>query len=273
MNIFQLEKKAKEIRRMMFRMCVDAGKGHVTSCLSCIEILVAMYYEAANYDSKNPDWGDRDRIIISKGQCSPALYCILADLGFFNKEELKGFTKLNGKLGVHLQRGVPSISMTIGSLGQGFGIAAGIALAAKMNRKLYTVYTLLGDGECYEGSIWETAMFASHNNLNNLVTIIDRNYQCVTDFTENLIELAPLEDKWKSFGFNVIKINGHSFDELLESLGFLKNKPHRKPTVIIADTVKGKGVDLLCHDPLWHGRTPIDKELVNDCFKELESYE
>lgn len=268
--ITRLESKSYEIRKTMLEMCIEAGKGHVTSCLSCIDILVAFYYgNQLRYDPKNPEWKERDRFILSKGQASPALYSILADLDFFDRKELKKFTKRGGMFAVHLQNDVPGVEITVGSLGQGFGIAAGIALGAKMNRDLYSVYALLGDGECYEGSIWETAMFASHNNLNNLITIIDRNYLCVTDFTENLLALEPLDNKWKSFGFNVIRINGHSFKEIIEALEPLKARPSNRPTVIIADTTKGEGVDSLCYDPLWHGRAPTG-DIAQKCLAELE---
>ena len=266
----KLEKKAYEIRKTMLKMCINAGKGHVTSCMSCIDIFVALYYGGIlRHDPSDPDWEDRDRLILSKGQASPALYTILADAGFYDKSELKKFTKLGGMFAVHLQQDVPGVEITAGSLGQGFGIAAGIALGAKMNNELYNVYALLGDGECYEGSIWETAMFASHNKLNNLITIVDRNYLCVTDFTENLIALEPFEEKWNSFGFNVIRINGHSFEEILGSLQPQRSRPSDRPTVIIADTVKGQGVDSLCYDPSWHGRAPFP-EMEQPCLDELE---
>ena len=268
--ITRLESKSYEIRKTMLEMCIEAGKGHVTSCLSCIDILVALYYgNQLRYDPKNPEWEERDRLILSKGQASPALYSILADLDFFDKKELEKFTKRGGIVAVHLQKDVPGVEITVGSLGQGYGIAAGIALGAKMNRSLHFVYALLGDGECYEGSIWETAMFASHNNLNNLITIIDRNYLCVTDFTENLLALEPLDEKWKSFGFNVIRINGHSFEDIIDALEPLKARPSNRPTVIIADTTKGEGVDSLCYDPLWHGRAPTG-DIAQKCLEEFE---
>jgi len=265
-----LEKKAYDIRKMMLQMCIDAGKGHVTSCLSCIDIFVALYYgNILRHDPENPEWEGRDRLILSKGQASPALYTVLADRGFYDKSELKKFNKLGGMFAVHLQQDVPGVEITAGSLGQGYGVAAGIALGAKMNRELYYVYALLGDGECYEGSIWETAMFASHNRLNNLVTIVDRNYLCVTDFTEDLLSLEPFEDKWRSFGFNVLRIDGHSFPEILGSLGPLRTRPLERPTVIIADTLKGQGVESLCFEPLWHGRAPSG-ETAQRCLAELD---
>lgn len=259
-NIEKLEGKAKEIRKMMLEMCIMAKKGHVTSSLSSVDILVALYYGGImRHDPKNPKWEHRDRFVLSKGQASPAYYTMLADLGYFDKSELKKFTKKGGKFAVHLQNDVPGVEITAGSLGQGFGVAAGLALGAKMNRELYLTYALLGDGECYEGSIWETAMFAGHNRLNNIVTIIDRNYLCVTDFTEDLLQLEPLEDKWASFGFNVVRIDGHSFEQLLDVLVPLRSRISAKPTVVIADTIKGKGVRSMCYNPYWHGLAPCDQ--------------
>lgn len=251
-------------------MCIGAGKGHVTSCFSCVDILVALYYgDLLRCDPKNPEWSDRDRFILSKGQASPALYTILADMGFYDKSELERFNKKGGMFAVHLQQDVPGVEITAGSLGQGYGIAAGIAMGAKMNMELYNVYALLGDGECYEGSIWETAMFAAHNKLNNLITIVDRNYLCVTDFTENLIALEPFEDKWLSFGFNVVRINGHCFDQIIEALKPLRSRTCDKPTVVIADTIKGQGSPSLCYQPLWHGRAPSG-EIADRCLAELD---
>lgn len=264
-----LTNKSFEIRKTMLEMCIAAGKGHVTSSLSCIDILVALYYgNILRVDPSNPEWEKRDRFILSKGQASPALYTILADMGFYDKEELKKFSKKDGKFAVHLQKDVPGVEITAGSLGQGYGVAAGIALAAKMNRELFHVFALLGDGECYEGSIWETAMFASHNKLNNLVTIIDRNFLCVTDFTENLLALEPLEKKWESFGFYVKRINGHSFEEILGAIDPSRSRVSERPMVIIADTVKGRGVESLCYDPMWHGCAPTG-EAANRAMSEL----
>lgn len=272
--IESLSNKSFEIRKTMLDMCIDAGKGHVTSCLSCIDLLVALYYgKILRYDTVNPKWEGRDRFVLSKGQASPALYTILADLGFFDKKELKSFTKLNGKFSVHLQKDVPGVELTVGSLGQGYGIAAGMARSAKMNRELHNVFAILGDGECYEGSIWETAMFASHNNLNNLITIVDRNYLCVTDFTENLVALEPMEDRWSSFGFNTIRIDGHSFEQILQALKPLRTRNSAKPTVIIADTIKGEGVESLCYDPLWHGRAPRDEAAKQSLIDLKRRYE
>lgn len=256
-KIKQLEKKSNYIRNQILDMCVNAGTGHVTSSFSCTEILVALYDgEILNYNPKNPKWEKRDRFILSKGQASVILYPILADAGFFPVKELNYFVQKNGKFGVHLQHDVPGAEITAGSLGHGFGIAAGMALAAKLNKERHMVVTLLGDGECYEGSIWETAMFASHYRLNNLFAIIDRNWMCATDFTEDVVELNPLDEKWEKFGWNVKNIDGHSFEEILSAFHNFRSKRSTKPTVIIADTTKGKGADCLCWEPFWHGISP-----------------
>jgi transketolase len=266
----RLKKKSYEIRKTMLEMCIKAGTGHVTSSLSCIDILVSLYHGGImKFDPQNPDWEGRDRFILSKGQASPALYVVLADIGFFDKNELNRFAQKDGKFGVHLQHDVPGVEITSGALGHGFGIAAGMALGAKMNQELYLVYALLGDGECYEGSIWETAMFASHNKLNNLVGIIDRNYLCVTDFTENLIELEPMEDKWLSFGWDVVRVDGHSFESIIDVLNKVRSRRSSKPLVIIADTVKGEGIECISNIPLWHGAAPKGKEIEN-CMLDLE---
>lgn len=266
----KLKKKSFQIRKTVLEMCIKAKTGHVTSSLSCVEILVVLYYgNILKFDPKNPRWGGRDRFILSKGQASPALYAILGDLGYFNKKELNRFAQKDGKFGVHLQNDVPGVEITVGSLGQGFGIGAGLALGAKMNRNLNLVFTLLGDGECYEGSIWETAMFAAHNNLDNLVAIIDRNYLCVTDFTENLVRLEPMEDKWLSFGWEVRRINGHSLEEVWGAFNFARTRRSNKPLVIIADTVKGRGIKRLSNVPLWHGMAPKGKD-IGVCRRELE---
>jgi len=258
-----LKKKAKYIRNQVLDMCVKAGTGHVTSSFSSTELLVALYYGGIlKFDSKNPKWEGRDRFILSKGHASPLLYAVLADLGFFSGKELNKFCQADGIFGVHLQNDVPGVEITSGSLGQGFGVAAGLALAAKMNQKPYLTFVLLGDGECYEGSIWETAMFASHNQLNNLIALLDRNWLCATDFTEKILALEPMREKWKSFGWEVININGHSFEEILNALEQIHFRKNTKPLIIIADTVKGKGVPFMSNIPLWHSVAPKGEEAI-----------
>lgn len=255
--IDRLQAKSYEVRTRVLETCIKAGTGHVTSCMSCTEILVALYYGGLlRFDPEDETWQERDRFFLSKGQASPLLYTILADCGFYDVSQLEMFAQDNGMFGVHLQKSVPGVEITCGSLGQGFGMAAGVALAAKMNRENYLIYSLLGDGECYEGAIWETAMFASHNRLNNLVAIIDRNGLCVTDFTENIVALEPLDERWESFGWDVIRVNGHSLEELMLALGDARSRRSTRPLCVIADTVKGQGIDSLSNIPLWHGLAP-----------------
>lgn len=269
-TIKSLRKKAENIRKNVLNMCIQAQTGHVTSSLSCIDILVSLYHgNVMRHRPNDPGWEQRDRFILSKGQASPALYAVLADCGYFNSKELNNFAQKGGNFGVHLQDSVPGVEITSGSLGQGFGLAAGLALGAKKNRNLHLVFTLLGDGECYEGSIWETAMFAAHNQLNNLVAIVDRNYLCVTDFTENLIALEPLDKKWQAFGWEVKRINGHSIEEIISTLCPLRSRPSSKPLVVIADTVKGEGAASLCYQPLCHGIAPKGEE-AEIAIRELE---
>lgn len=266
----KLKKKSYDVRNAMLEMCIKAETGHVTSSLSSIDILVTLYYgNILNHNPKKPSYNERDRFILSKGQASPALYAILADLGYYKKSELDKFAQKGGIFGVHLQDDVPGVEITSGSLGLGLGIASGIALGAKMDRELYLVFTLLGDGECYEGSIWETAMFASHNRLNNLIAIVDRNYLCVTDFTENLIALEPMEDKWKAFGWDTLRVDGHSFESLLPAFSNLRSRRSSRPLVIIADTTKGEGVECVANNPLWHGLAPkgADAESAKQSLK------
>jgi len=252
-TIDDLKKKSHYIRNKVLDMCIQARTGHVTSSFSCTEIMIALYYGGIfRHNPSEPKWPERDRFILSKGHASPLLYAVLADLGYFPKKELDRFCQADGIFGVHLQNDVPGVEITSGSLGQGFGIAAGMALAAKMDKKKYKIFTLLGDGECYEGSVWETAMFTSHHQLNNLIAIVDRNYLCVTGFTEEIVRLNPLDERWKAFGWNVVNINGHSFEEILPAL----NKVYDKPFVIIANTIKGKGVSFMENKPLWHGLAP-----------------
>ena len=261
-KIVRLKKKARRIRKLVLEMCCKAGTGHITSAFSCMEILVALYHGGVLcYDPKNPQWAQRDRFILSKGQASVLLYPLLADAGFFPLVELWKFNRADGKFGVHLQHDVPGVETTSGSLGHGIGIATGLALAFKMNRELPMVFALLGDAECYEGSVWEAAMFASHNRLNNLVAIVDRNHLGATNFTENMVELEPLDQKWRSFGWDVVCIDGHSFEQILAALEGVRSRKTARPRVIIADTVKGKGIPFMCYNPLWHAMVPKGRQV------------
>jgi len=257
-----LDNKARWLRREVLEMCGRAGTGHVSSAFSCIEIVVALYYGGIlRFDPENPDWDERDRFIISKGHSGIAVYPILADLGFFAKEELERFCQTDSILGVHASRNIPGIEATTGSLGHGLGLATGLALAAKMDRKLHMTVVLLGDGECYEGAVWESAMFAGHHGLNNLVAIVDRNMLCTTDFTENFLHLMPLEDKWRQFGWNVVTVDGHSFEQILSAFSDFRSRRSSKPLAIIANTTKGKGISFMENVPIWHAVTPKGNQL------------
>lgn len=257
-----LEKKAKWVRRKVLEMTVKAGAGHIAPSLSCIDILVSLYYTGVlNVKAKKPKWPNRDRFILSKGQAAVALYAILADIGFFPISELMTFTREGSRLGGHTEDTIPGVEAFTGSLGHGLSIAAGIALAAKMDNKHYRCFSLLGDGECHEGSVWEAAMFAGQHRLNNLVAIIDNNGLSATDLLKRYLDVEPLEEKWKSFGWDTAVVNGHSFEQLLSVLNNLSSRQTDKPLVIIALTTKGKGISFMENKPIWHYRIPIGDEL------------
>jgi len=264
-----LESKALWLRQQILKMTCGAGAGHVAPSFSCTEILACLYQGGIlRVDPKNPKWPDRDRFILSKGQAAVALYAVLADMGFFPVEELPTFTKQGSRLGGHTEDTIPGVEAFTGSLGHGLPIAAGLALAAKMDRKDYITVVLHGDGECHEGSVWEAAMFVAYHRLNNLVVIIDRNGLSATDYIEDYLKLSPLDQKWKSFGWDVVVIDGHSISELLNILSKVRNRKSSKPLAIIAETVKGKGLSFIENRPIWHYRIPVDDELDLAC-KEL----
>ena len=247
-----LVEKAHYLRNQVLEMCIKAGTGHVTSCFSCVEILVALFYGGIMKEG--------DRFLLSKGHASPLLYAILADKGFFPEEELWKFNQADGIFGVHLQHDVPGALITAGSLGYGLGIGVGMALADRG----HDVFVLLGDGECYEGSIWEAAMFASHYKLTNLIAIVDRNHLCATGFTSEVVNLDDLVHKWDAFGWEASGVDGHSFDLLL----WLLRQPGG-PFAIVANTVKGKGILFLENKPLWHGIAPTRKQDIERARREL----
>ena len=261
-KIPRMKQKANWVRNQVLEMCVGAGCGHIVSSFSATDILVALYYGGSfRFDPANPDWTERDRFIMSKGHGGIALYPILADLGFFPVDELSGFCRGEGMLGAHPDNNVPGIEVISGSLGHGLGIATGLALSAKMDGRDYATVALLGDGECYEGSVWEAAMFAGHHQLNNLTGIVDRNRLSVTDFTENSLRLDPLDNKWESFGWDTVTIDGHSFEQLVAALNNLRSPISTKPLMIIANTVKGMGVSFMQDKPIWHVTVPSGEQL------------
>lgn len=267
-DIIYLKDKSKIIRRQTFDMVINANKGHLGGSLSCVEILVTLYYgDILEFDLKNPKWENRDIFIMSKGHANNSLYVILADLGFFPVSELNNFSKTGCILGQHCDTLVPGIEVNSGSLGHGLGIASGIALGYKLDKRDPHIFVLLGDGECQEGSIWEAAMLAAHHKLDNLVAIIDRNGLSSEDFTENTSKLEPLKDKFEAFGWRVKVIDGHSIEEILEAIEYRYLRG--KPLMIIANTIKGKGVSWLENLPRSHHTIPKGDDLDN-ARKELE---
>lgn len=256
MKINDLEEKAAWLRRELFEMVIRQGKGHLPSCFSCTEILVSLYYGGiANYRAGDPQDPERDRVIVSKGHAAMALYPILADIGYFPAEELQRFTQPGGLLGMYADWRIPGIEGISGSLGHGLGMGAGMALAAKRDGDGHRVFVILGDGECYEGSVWEAAMFAAHNRLDKLIAIVDRNALCILGRTEELLELGDLAEKWRSFGWHAVTIDGHSFGDLRDAFGLI-GQSGGKPLAIIANTVKGKGISFMEGRAEWHNRMP-----------------
>lgn len=269
----ELKKKAAEIRKDVIEMVCEAKTGHTGSDLSCADILVALYYKILNIDPQNPDWEDRDRYIQSKGHAVEALWAILADKGFFPKEELKTFSQYKSRLMGHPNNKVEGIEMNTGSLGHGLAVSVGTALAAKMDDKAYQTYTLMGDGELAEGSVWEAAMAAAHYKLDNLTAIIDRNGLQITGPSESVMGVEPLADKWRAFGWQVLEVDGNDIDALIKALEF----PHetQKPKMIIAHTVKGKGVSVAENVASWHHHVPSAEEkatALEELNAQMEEY-
>lgn len=251
--------KSKNIRRRILDMVHAAQSGHPGGSLSCVEILAALFFYKMRYDPGNPSWGERDRFVLSKGHVAPALYATLAEAGFFPVEELKTLRKLDSRLQGHASNATPGIEVSTGSLGQGLSVANGIALAAKIDKVGYRVYVLLGDGECQEGQVWEAAMSAAHYRLDKLTAIVDRNQVQQTGRTEDIMRLEPLAEKFRAFGWHVIETDGHNVQHLAAALDEA-GEVHGKPTVIIADTVKGKGVSFMENRHEWHGAAPGDDD-------------
>lgn len=220
------------------------------------DILTVLYFNQMHIDEKKPDDKTRDRLVLSKGHCAPALYSVLAERGFFDKEELKNLRKINGTLQGHPDMNkIPGVDMTTGSLGQGLSAANGMALASKMNSEGVRVYCICGDGEIEEGQIWEAAMTASHYKLDNLCVIVDNNNLQIDGKVSDVMNVYPIDEKFKSFGFEVINIDGHNMEEIISALQQAKNTKG-KPTAIVANTVKGKGVSFMENEAAWHGKAP-----------------
>ena len=261
-RINDLEAKALWLRRELWDMVMRAKNGHIPSSYSCAEIVTALYYGGVvRYTPGNASDPGRDRVIVSKGHAAMVLYPILADIGYFDRAELQNFTRPGGLLGMYADVRIPGIEGISGSLGHGLGMGAGFALAARYDGHSYRTFVVLGDGECYEGSVWETAMFAAHHKLDNLVAIVDRNALCILGRTEELVALGDLAAKWRSFGWTAIEVDGHNFDELMGALDHV-GRTQGRPLAIIANTVKGKGISFMEGRPEWHNRMPNAEQMA-----------
>jgi len=268
----QLKEKANVIRKDIIEMLAEAKSGHPGGSLSAVEILTYLYFKEMNVDPANPQWPDRDRFILSKGHGAPVLYSVLAEKGYFPKEELMKLRKTGAMLQGHPDmKGTPGVDMSTGSLGQGLSAANGMALAGKLDNKNYRVYALLGDGEMQEGQVWEAAMTSAHYKLDNLTIFIDNNGLQIDGTNEEVKNVNPIEDKWKVFGWHVITIDGHDLQQIEKAVEEAKNTKG-KPTAIVAKTVKGKGVSFMENQVGWHGVAP-NAEQKEQALKELEVLE
>lgn len=251
-EISQLQRHAKQLRKDILDITFWAGGSHIGGALSMVEIMILLYYKYLNIDPKYPEMPDRDRFILSKGHAGVGFAPLLARKGYFDFEQLKDFNKFNSPFGMHLDGlKVKGVDMSTGSLGHGLSLAVGLALGARLKGQSWRIYCVLGDGECNEGSIWEAAMAAAHYKTTNLITIVDRNKFSVDGPTEKVMALEPFADKWKSFGFIVKEVDGHSYSAL--SMAIEEAQVEKKaPVLIMAHTVKGKGVDFMENDVRWH---------------------
>ncbi|RGY98291.1 transketolase [Clostridium sp. AM58-1XD] len=264
-----LNKKAQELRKKTFETIYRAGGGHYGGSLSAIEIMTALYYDVMNIQPQNPEWEDRDRFVLCKGHAGPPLYVILSDLGFIDQARLPELDQDGGSLPKHVDRlKVQGIDYSSGPLGQGISVACGMAAAARLDKKNLYVYALLGDGELDEGQVWEAAMTASHYGLDHLIAFVDRNMNQIDGTTEDVMALEPLSDKWKAFGWHVQVVDGHDIQEITEAVKKAKDAEGR-PSVIIANTIKGKGISFMENQYKWHSGQ-ITQEQFNQGLHDLE---
>jgi transketolase len=256
-----LKDRAKNIRIDIIKSLASAGSGHLGGSLGLADVFSALYFRVMNHKPDDPKWIDRDRLILSIGHVAPVLYTTLAHAGYFPVEELLTLRKLGSRLQGHpgVEHGLPGLELSAGSLGQGLSVAVGMAISAKLSKRKNRVFTILGDGELQEGSVWEAAMSASHYKLNNLVAVVDRNYVQIDGTTEDVMALEPLADKWRSFGWNTLTCNGNSIDELCNVFDEALQSGE-KPTVILANTKMGRGVPEIENDNGWHGKAPNQEQ-------------
>ena len=271
-DIIQLEKTAKQIRIDILKMLTAAGSGHTGGSLSSVEIILSLYACKLRHDPKNPKWENRDRFILSKGHGCPTLYAVLANFGYFPKEQLMTLRKLGTLLQGHPQLGLAGLEASTGSLGMGLSIANGMALTAQLDKRTdVRIYCLMGDGETNEGQIWEAAMTAAHYKLDNLCGIIDFNKLQIDGFLCDVKKIEPVKEKWQAFGWQVFEVDGHNFSQLLDAYDKAQNTKG-KPSIILAHTIKGKGVSFIENKAQWHGIAPKPDELER-ALKELARQE
>ena len=260
--MIDLEKQAKHIRQLILTSLTEACSGHTGGSLDLVDIFTVLYFSHLRHNPSNPQWEGRDKVILSIGHTAPVLYATLAAAGYFPEEELMTLRKLGSRLQGHpsYEFKLPGLETCSGSLGQGLGVALGMALSAKMDGKSNRVFCVMGDGEQQEGSVWETAMAAAHHKADNLCAIIDRNRLQIDGGTEDVMGIDPLKDKWVAFGWKAIEIDGHDFSQIKMALE-TADKTEGKPTVIIADTIMGKGVKSIENNNAWHGKVPTQEQL------------
>jgi transketolase len=269
LSIDEMKEKAKIIRRDIISMIGTAGSGHPGGSLSAVEILTALYFRVLRHNPADPFWENRDRFILSKGHAAPVLYSALCESGYMPVEELNTLRKIDSRLQGHPECFLtPGVEMSGGALGQGLSFGVGVALNGRLDKKDYYTFVLLGDGECDEGQVWEAAMAGAHWKLDKLIAIIDNNGIQIDGWNKDVMNLEPLNEKWKSFNWNVIEVNGNDIAEVVRALE-LARKMAGKPTVIIAHTVKGEGVSFMENNPDFHGKAPSVEE-VKKALKELE---
>ena len=260
-DVVRLENQAAILRQDILNMIHAAKAGHPGGSLSAIDMITALYFHVLRIDPANPDWADRDRFILSKGHACPALYAALARRGFFDPAILPTLRQYGSILQGHPDMNkVPGLDMTAGSLGNGLSVGVGMALSAGLHKQDYTTYVMLGDGEIQEGMVWEAAMAANHHDLKNLVAIVDCNGVQINGWTNDVMTVEPLADKWRAFGWRVVECDGHNMEQILHALHTAKTMRHC--TAILMRTVKGKGVDFMEDNPAWHGAAPSDEQLV-----------
>lgn len=270
MNLEDLDKTANLIRRDIIKTLLNAKSGHSAGPLGSADIFTALYFGVLNHDPKKPDWEDRDRFFLSCGHYAPVLYTTMARAGYFDRKELKTLRRLGSRLQGHPERKkLPGLESTSGPLGEGLAQAAGYAYAARMDGKRYRVFCLTSDGEHQEGNHWEAVMFAGAKRLSNLTNIVDRNNIQIDGHTEDVIALEPLVDKYEAFGWHVLDIDGHNIEEIMDAVGHAR-AVYEKPTVIIAHTIPGKGVDFMENKPEWHG-VPPDKKQAKEALHDLRT--